>query len=109
MQARGGEPMSLERAKRILDGENPVRVWREYRGLPLRAPAARAGIGASYLSEIERSMKPGSVEAYKALADALDTSVHGLVIWPADFRDGVRLQAAGRRGSAAPTGRRCRS
>lgn len=79
MQARGGEAMPLEWARRILDDENPVRVWREYRGLSLRALATRAGIGASYLSEIERGVKPGSVEAYKALADALGTSIDWLV------------------------------
>ena len=32
---------------RLLDGENPVRVWREYRGLSLRSLAERAGISAS--------------------------------------------------------------
>ncbi|HSK38964.1 MAG TPA: helix-turn-helix transcriptional regulator, partial [Arenibaculum sp.] len=79
-RARGGTPLPLDQAKRIMDGENPVRVWREYRGLSLRGLAAKAGIGPSYLSEIERAEKPGSVDACKALADALDTSVDWLVV-----------------------------
>ena len=80
MQARGGQPMPLDWAKRIMEGENAVRVWREFRGLSLRALAAKAGVSAGYLSEIEVGKKPGSVEAYKALAEALDTSVDWLVL-----------------------------
>lgn len=80
MQARGGQPMPLEWAKRILEGENAVRVWRAFRGLSLRALARKAGVSAGYLSEIEAGKKPGSVEAYKALAEALDTSVDWLVL-----------------------------
>ena len=79
MQARGGQPMPMEWANRIIEGENAVRVWREFRGLSLRALAAKAGVSVSYLSEIEGGKKPGSVKAYKALSDALDTSVDWLV------------------------------
>ena len=80
MNARGGQPMPLEWARRIIEGENAVRVWREFRGLSLRALAAKAGVSAGYLSEIEAGKKPGSVEAYKALAEALGASVDWLVL-----------------------------
>jgi transcriptional regulator with XRE-family HTH domain len=63
-----------------MEGESPVRVWREFRGLSLRALAAKSGVSPGYLSEIELGKKPGSVEAYKALAEALDTSVDWLVV-----------------------------
>lgn len=80
MQARGGQPMPIEWADRIIAGESAVRVWREFRGLSLRGLAAKAGVSVGYLSEIEAGKKPGSVEAYKALAEALDTSVDWLVL-----------------------------
>ena len=80
MNARGGQPMPLEWARRIIEGKSPVRVWREFRGLSLRALAAKAGVSPGYLSEIELGKKPGSVDAYKALAEALDASVDWLVI-----------------------------
>lgn len=51
-------------AKRLLDGESPVRIWREKRGMTQRALAAT--IPAGYLSEIESRRKPGSVAAYRA-------------------------------------------
>ena len=65
--------------RRMIDGEHPVRVWREYRGLTGAELAAFSGVSASYLSEIERSEKPGSVAAMKKLAAALGVSVDDLV------------------------------
>jgi ribosome-binding protein aMBF1 (putative translation factor) len=38
---------------RILDGENKVRVRREYRGLSNRQLAEKVGISASYMSDIQ--------------------------------------------------------
>jgi Helix-turn-helix. len=46
----------------------------------MQALAGRAGVSTGYLSEIEAGKKPGSVDAYKALAEALDTSVDWLVL-----------------------------
>src|ERR1700733_1185141 len=57
-------------AKRLLDGESPVRIWREKRGMTQRALTAAAAIPAGYLSEIEGGKKPGSVAAFRSLAKA---------------------------------------
>ena len=37
----------------ILDGEHPIRVWREYRQLTQQQLAAAAGISTPYLSQLE--------------------------------------------------------
>ena len=66
-------------AKRLLDGESPVRIWREKRGMTQRALAAAAATPAGYLSEIESRRKPGSVAAYRALATALAVPMEDLV------------------------------
>ena len=66
-------------ANRIIEGESPVRVWREYRGLSLRALAQEAGISPGYLSEIEGGRKSGSIDALKALAGALGLAMDDLV------------------------------
>ena len=68
-----------ELVARMLEGEHPVRLWREQRGLTLSELAARAGIAVSYLSEIESGRKPGSVGAFRKLAKALDLGVDDLV------------------------------
>ena len=65
--------------RRIAEGEHPVRVWRTHRGMTARALAAVAGIPSSYLSAIERGVKPGSVKALKNLAAALDVALDDLV------------------------------
>jgi len=59
---------------RLLDGENPVKVWRGKRGLSQRALAAEAKIGNGYLAEIESGRKPGSDAAYRKLAIVLGVS-----------------------------------
>jgi predicted transcriptional regulator len=61
-------------AMRLLDGENPVKMWREKRGFSQRALAAEAKIGHSYLAEIETGRKPGSDSVYRKLAAALGVS-----------------------------------
>lgn len=80
-EASGGEALPMEFARRIImDEAHPVRVWREYRGLTLRALAERAGMQPGYVSEIEAGKKAGSVDAYRKLAAALDTTVDALVV-----------------------------
>ena len=70
--------LTADEAKRLLAGENPVRVWREKRGLTQRAMADAAKMQAGYLSEIENGKKPGSLAAYIALAAALRIAVEAL-------------------------------
>jgi hypothetical protein len=65
------DSLTLEQASRIADGESPVRVWRERRGLSGRALAVAADINPAYLSEIEAGKKPGSAVAIVGLAKAL--------------------------------------
>ena len=71
--------LPIEMVDRMIAGEHPIHVWREHRGLRLNALARKAGIPASYVSEIENGKKPGSVAAYRALADALGVSLDDLV------------------------------
>ena len=65
--------------KRIANGEHPVRVWREYRGMRAGEPATAAGIASAYLSAIENGKKPGSVNALRPIAIALDVTIDDLI------------------------------
>lgn len=71
--------LPIELADRLFAGEAPVRVWREHRGLTLRALAEKADVAPSDLSEIENGQKPGSVAALVRLARALGVTVEDLV------------------------------
>ena len=65
--------------RRVLGGEHPVRIWREHRGLGLNALARAAKFSPSYLSEIEKGCKPGSIAAFNSLAKALRVDMGKLV------------------------------
>jgi transcriptional regulator with XRE-family HTH domain len=76
--ARRGYLTSQE-ARRLLEGESPVRLWRQKRGISQRALAEAAEIGASYLAEIESGKKPGSVDILQRLAAILEVDLGSLV------------------------------
>ena len=64
---------------RMLAGESPVRVWRAHRGLAGKDLAARAGISAPYLAQIEAGRREPSLAVLKALAAALSVGLDDLV------------------------------
>lgn len=73
------ELIPSEYVDRILDGENRVAVWREYRGLTAKSLAEAAGITQSYLSQIETGKRDGTVDTMKKIAEALKLSIDDLV------------------------------
>jgi DNA-binding XRE family transcriptional regulator len=78
--AGDAEYVPVEIAERIfVDSEQPVRVWREHRGLTLGALAKASGFAQSYVSEIENGKKRGSVRALAALAKALRVDIEDLL------------------------------
>ncbi|MGV8938955.1 MAG: helix-turn-helix domain-containing protein [Allorhizobium sp.] len=73
------ELIPAEFVYRMLDGENPVRVWRDFRGLSAKDLAASAGISAAYLSEIESGKKEGSLSALRKIAKALKVDLEDII------------------------------
>ena len=78
--AQGEELIPSEVTYAILDGENPIRVWREYRGMTQQQGAEKAGISKPYLSQLESGQRKGTTEVLSGLARALDVSWEDLVI-----------------------------
>lgn len=76
MGNNGGIPATV--AHRIADGENPVRVWRDNRGLKAVALARAAGISPAYLSEIETGKKDGTFRTMASIARVLNVSLDDL-------------------------------
>ena len=77
-RSRDQERVPIELVDRLLAGESPVKVWREYRGLSQRALAARAGLDFTYLSQIETGARKGPVKTMKKLAEALGIDLDDL-------------------------------
>lgn len=78
VQRGESELLPIEMAERLLADENPVRVWRIHRGMTAHQLATTAGLGPSYLSEIETGKKPGSFDAMVRLARALGVAMEDL-------------------------------
>lgn len=80
---------------RILAGENPVRVWRQHRGLSARDLAEKTGLSAAYISEIETGKKDGSVSAMKRIAEILAVDIDDLVYEIAAIVGGLMVAEEG--------------
>ena len=70
-------PMSM--ADRLRQ-TNPVRVWREHRGITATELATAAGISKSQLSAIENGESCGSVATLRRVANVLQLTVDDLLI-----------------------------
>jgi DNA-binding XRE family transcriptional regulator len=70
-KARKEETFPSEVARRLIEGENPIRVFREYRGMTQERLAKMAKIARPYLTEIETGKKSGGVGVLRAIARAL--------------------------------------
>ncbi len=75
----GEELIPSEVVYALLDGANPIRVWREYRGSSQGALAAAVGISPSYLSQLESGKRTGTAEVLSAIARALNVDLDDLV------------------------------
>ena len=60
-----------EVADRIIDGENKIRVWREYRRMSGKDLAEKTGLAPPYISQLETGQREGTIETFKKIAAAL--------------------------------------
>jgi len=67
----GEEYLPATMVDRILEGENPLKVWREYRGVSGIELARLANVHASTISKLEKGQRQGTRAVWRALADAL--------------------------------------
>ena len=80
-QARDEETFPSSFVERLLlSGENPVRVWREYRRLSASELARRASVSNAHIDAIESGASTGSAQTLRRIADALDTTIDTLVL-----------------------------
>lgn len=66
-------------ADRLIDGENPLRVYRLLRGLTQKALADSSGVNRVQIADIEAGRNTGSVETVRKLAAALKVRIDDLV------------------------------
>jgi DNA-binding XRE family transcriptional regulator len=75
----GEETIPSEVVYAILDGANPIRVWRKHRGLTQLQLSEAAGISKPYLSQLESGKRTGTTEVLTAIANALNLTLDDIV------------------------------
>jgi DNA-binding Xre family transcriptional regulator len=79
VDAARADHLSADLLVRLVAGAHPVEIWREHRNMSPEALAERAGISQSEIALIVSGRKPGSVAAYRRLAEALRVTVDDLL------------------------------
>lgn len=77
--AANEESISAEAVKRMVDGESPVRVYRELRQMTQSALATASGVNRVQIADIEAKRSRGSIETMRKLAEALKVTIDDLV------------------------------
>lgn len=78
-KANGNGYIPTEVVQRIIDGEPPVRVWREYRELTVDELASAANVSKDLVIEVETKSHANGLDTVKAVAEAMDIEVSLLV------------------------------
>ena len=72
------EDLPDEMVTRLLAGDNPIRVWREHRGMTGRRLAEAVDIQQSYISQIETGRREGTIDVLRRIATALGVTLDDL-------------------------------
>ena len=74
------KPIPFEVTEALLDGQNPLKVWRKYYGMSQDALASLSGTHQATIAQIESGRRKGSIEVLKKLAIALNVDMDDLVV-----------------------------
>lgn len=77
---KAGRPETFrdEVAERLVAGEHPVKIFREYRELTQSQLAKAIDVKQAYVSQIEAGARAGSVDVLKRIAEALKVDLDDL-------------------------------
>ena len=64
---------------RMVAGESPLRVFRQFRGLTQQALADAAKVSKTTISELETGRKDGSIKTIARIAEVLNVDIDDLV------------------------------
>ena len=73
------ESFPIELVERLIGGESPLRVYREFRGYTQVQIAQKVGLTQATIAELEKGKQKGSIETWKSLASLLDVDIDDLV------------------------------
>ena len=76
--------LPIELVNRLFEGEHPIAIWREHRGLSREELGVAAGLAPDSIAAIEAWRRPGSFTEIARLAAALRLSLDDIAIWLRD-------------------------
>lgn len=80
IKSQNPETIPSQYVNRIfINNENPIRVYREWRGYSMQYVAEKIGITQSYLSNIENGKRDGTISLYQKLARTLNTEIETIL------------------------------
>jgi Helix-turn-helix len=77
--AEGAPLIPMEVAERIADGENPIRVLREWRDVTQLYLSFRTNLGQGYISDLENGRRKGTAASLRLIAEVLRVPLDLLV------------------------------
>ncbi len=75
----GEEYVPAALVERLVNGESPLKVWREHRGLTQQELAARLGLSKMTISGLETGKRDTSSRNWRRLAEVLAVDLDDLV------------------------------
>jgi DNA-binding XRE family transcriptional regulator len=72
------ETFPEEVAERLVNGNNPVKVFREYRGMTQKQLGDAVGVKQAYVSQIEANSRVGTVDVLRRIAEVLGVELDDL-------------------------------
>ena len=77
--AEGQEYVPFELVERLVAGEAPLLVWREYRGLSQQGLGDKVGLSKMTISGLEAGKRDTSSKNWRALAQALGVNIDNIL------------------------------
>tara|TARA_R110001583_G_scaffold189523_1_gene352595 strand:- start:8604 stop:9008 length:405 start_codon:yes stop_codon:yes gene_type:complete len=84
LAADDGTRYPQEVVSRLMDGEHPVKVYREFHELTQEQLAQKVGVTKVYIGQIERGARNMSLKLRARIAAILDVENDALTPWPQD-------------------------
>lgn len=76
----GGETFPIEVVLALSEGRNPIKVYREYRGISQTELASKVNVSKQYISQLEASERQGTTKVLKAIARVLSLDLEDIAI-----------------------------
>lgn len=73
------EKIPVEWVDRLLNGEHPISIWREYRGLTQQQLAAHCAVNIDYIEQIEMRQCQPSLMVLRKMAQVLKVDIEDLL------------------------------